>query len=154
MVNCNFSWLAVKKSKRFYWLVTNMPYSSSSVCVVWERSDSTICLFIRWQSMGTKTKPKSFQAHVMGWLTQMLVRSPGRCLGFLLRCSGGLLVKSEKLVGIRHGRRWVSSHNTWISILRTLEVFDAFFTRYLERNSPKLYFWVMHLSLCHVFAYV
>ena len=46
-----------------------------------------------------------------------------------------LLEKSEKLVG---RRRWLSSYDK--SILRTLEVFDVFFTRSLERNCPKLFY--------------
>ena len=45
-----------------------------------------------------------------------------------------LLEKSEKLVG---RRRWLSSYDK--SILRTLEVFDVFFTRSIERNCPKLF---------------
>ena len=46
-----------------------------------------------------------------------------------------LLANSEKRVG---RRRWLSSHDK--SILRTLEVFDVFFTWHLERNSLKLFF--------------
>ena len=45
-----------------------------------------------------------------------------------------LLAKSEKLV-VR--RRWLSSDDK--SVLRIFEVVDVFFTRYLARNSPKLF---------------
>ena len=57
-----------------------------------------------------------------------------------------LLAKSEKPVV---WRRWLSSYDK--SILRTLEVFDVFFIRNLERNSRKLFLWVMSFPLDNTF---
>ena len=50
-----------------------------------------------------------------------------------------LLARSEKLVG---RRRWLPSYDK--SILRTLTIFDLFFTR---RNPPKLFLGVILIIL-------
>ena len=53
-----FSQGAAQKSKRFYWLVTNTPYSTSFVWVWLERGVTVQFVYsvIRWQSVGTRTK--------------------------------------------------------------------------------------------------
>ena len=58
VVNCKFSKRAAQKSKRFYWLVTNTPYSASFVWVWLERGVTVQFVYsvIRWQSVGTRTK--------------------------------------------------------------------------------------------------
>ena len=57
-LTAKFSKRAAQKSKRFYWLVTNTPYSTSFVWVWLERGVTVQFVYsvIRWQSVGTRTK--------------------------------------------------------------------------------------------------
>ena len=83
--------------------------------------------------MGSKTKEFSSPYN---WLTYTNVRKKSRRMVWNFSYDVRVfLIKSEKLAG---RGRWLSSYDK--SVLRTLEVFDVFFTRYLERNSPKLFF--------------
>ena len=81
--------------------------------------------------MGTKTKEFSSPHNE---LTYSYVREKSWMMVWILLTIHVLLAKSEKPVV---WRRWLSSYDK--SILRTLEVFDVFFIRNLERNSRKLF---------------